>query len=249
MSERMISLNSEQFEQFLRGISILKDICNDIDIRDGIVRQRTNDNSSIFEIDMTDLISDVSIPLFTLKTKIDLLKVFYGNEVNIKIDDTHFSFSDDTSELSFQKPDLDYLDNKFMPQEELDNIFQLSEEQVMLSVELSERITDRMRVITQTLNTPAIRVVFNGEHALIETTTSSRDQAATFLKDLVVDIQLENASSLLTTIPFIIDHDGDVEFKMYQTSETVSSNTFETSMDDIKIMVYSRSNILLEGDA
>ena len=68
-------------------------------------------------------------------------------------------------------------------------------------------------------------------------------------KQILQNIQLENASSLLTTIPFIIDHDGDVEFKMYQTSETVSSNTFETSMDDIKIMVYSRSNILLEGDA
>jgi len=71
-----VNLSMENYEQFLRCLSILKDVCNDADIRDGILRQRTNDSANVFEIDMIPIINTLDIPLVNLKQKLDLLKIF-----------------------------------------------------------------------------------------------------------------------------------------------------------------------------
>ncbi len=56
---------------------------------------------------------------------------------------------------------------------------------------------------------------------------------------------MECTSSLVNT-PFIIDHDGKITLKMYNYMEQICSNTFKTSISDIDITIYGRSQLTEE---
>lgn len=247
--ETKLSLNSEQFNDFIRCLSNLKEVCNDVDIRGGIVRQRSNDNTSIFELDLNSIITDVDIALSNLKQKIDLLKTFQGQDVVIDITDDYFTFADQYSLLKIMTPTMEFIDNKFMTKEDLNGVFKLEEEDLILEIDLVSVITERINLITQNFNVMAIQVDFAGEFASLKTATESRDQRIKFIDNIETNMILENCSSTLSVIPFGVEHDTDVEFKMYKDpNQDVALNRFSTTLGDIDISIYSRSSIIGNDD-
>jgi hypothetical protein len=251
MSTR-ISLEAEQYNDFLRCLTNLKDVCNDVDIRGGIIRQRTNGNTSIFEIDITSIVDDMTIAITDIKTKLDLLKTFQGQDVNIDIEDgpgAHFIFSDQFSSIRIVSPTPEFVDNKFMSEEELGNIFNSTEEDLILEYDISQMITDRVSAITQNFNVEAIKVEFRGTTASIIAATQAKDQIARFISGIETNVEIENHSSNLSVIPFKIDHDTDVEFKMYKDpNQNNALNKFATTLGEIDIKIYSRSSIIEEEE-
>lgn len=247
MSTR-ISLEAEQYNDFLRCLTNLKDVCNDVDIRGGIIRQRTNGNTSIFEIDITSIVDDMTIAITDIKTKLDLLKTFQGQDVNIDIEDgpgAHFIFSDQFSSIRIVSPTPEFVDNKFMSEEELGNIFNSTEEDLILEYDISQMITDRVSAITQNFNVEAIKVEFRGTTASIIAATQAKDQIARFISGIETNVEIENHSSNLSVIPFKIDHDTDVEFKMYKDpNQNNALNKFSTTLGEIDIKIFSRSSII-----
>jgi hypothetical protein len=247
-----VNLSMENYEQFLRCLSILKDVCNDADIQGGILRQRTNDSANVFEINMTPIIDTMNIPLVNLKQKLDLLKIFQNQNstqsqtVDITVDDdNNFTFSDEYSSIKFQGPDLDYMDNRYINVEELETIFTLNEEDVILQTDIESNISDRMRIIAQSFNVNSTQITFENEVASITMATQSHDQNAKILSEITLEQPMECVSSLINT-PFIIDHDGKIELKMYNYQEQICSNTFKTAISDIDIAIYGRSSLMEE---
>ena len=47
-----LNLDAEKYNIFLRCLTNLKEECNDIDIRGGMIRERSNDKTSIFQFDL-----------------------------------------------------------------------------------------------------------------------------------------------------------------------------------------------------
>jgi len=247
--EAAITLSSEQYNDFIRCLSTLQEICNDVVIQRGVIRQRSNDNTSIFELDLNSILTDISISITNVKQKLNLLKTFQGQEVTIDIDDEEFSFSDEYSSVTFLHPSPDFMDNKYIEQEELDGIFDVEEENILFDFELSSIITDRIRIVTQTFNSPAIQVKFNKDNASINSSSQSKDQFAKFIDNIEMNMELENCSSNLSTLPFGIDHDTDVRFKMYKVpNQDVALNSFSTVLGDIDVNIYSRSSIIEDED-
>ena len=251
-----IGLTAEQFNDFLRCLTNLKEICNDVDIREGMIRQRSNDLTSVFEMNLTSLIHDASIPITNLKKKLDLLKTFAGQEVSIGINEgeteseSYFVISDDQSSIRFSFPAIEFMDNKIMSQDELDNIFNLEEDDLILTNQLNNIITERIRIITDNFNTQAIQVKFDNDQAFISAETQAKDQFAKIKTDIVTNIDLGGKfSSNLSTIPFSIEHDSELEFKMYKDpTQNVSLNKIKTQLGDIEINIYSRSAIVEDED-
>ena len=64
---RTINIDKDQFAEILRCLSLLKDECNDVDIRGGMIRQRSNEKISVFEIDLSPIISDIDLAITDLK--------------------------------------------------------------------------------------------------------------------------------------------------------------------------------------
>ena len=244
-----VNLNAEQYGDFLRCITNLREVCNDVDMRDGVIRQRSNDKSTVFEMDLRPLLTEVNMPISDIKKKLELLKTFSGQEVVIGFEDDHFSFTDQFSTIKFQNPTPEYMDNKYISMEELERVFVMDEDELLIYVEMSSIITDRIKIITQTFNTQAIQIIFDGETAQLTAVTQARDQHAKILSDIVTNAVLEKCSSNLSTVPFSIEHDTDVKFKIYKhPSQDVLMNRFATSIADMNVTIYGRAAIIKDED-
>lgn len=246
-----LTLNAEEFNDFLRCITNLKEECNDIDIHDGVIRQRSNDKTSIFQVDLTPIIPDVTMSISDIKKKLDLFKIFAGQEVTLDIDTEggSFTLSDSFSSLKFMMTTYQFIDNKFMTQEELEAVFNLNEDELILEHEMQSMITDRIRIITQSFNIKAIQVVFDGEEAMITAGTQAKDQFAKFAENISTNVVFDKCSANLGVIPFAIEHDVDIEFKMYKDpNQDISLNTFTTSLGDCESVIFTRSSLVQDEE-
>jgi hypothetical protein len=250
-----VALEAERYNDFIRCLTNLKDVCNDVDIRNGFIRQRTNGNVSIFEIDISSIVQDASFAVIDLKQKLDLLKTFQGQDVNIEIiestpgDPGSFTFSDEFSSLRIVLPTPEFVDNKFMSEGELRSIFNSSEEDLLFEYDIPQLITDRISIITTSFNVKSIRVDFDGDKAEISAASQSKDQLAKFASNIETNMELESSSAYITVIPFSIDHDTDIQFKMYKDpNQDVTLNNFSTQLGDIDINIYTRASIIKDND-
>jgi len=239
-----VSLDAEKFGSFLRTLSLFRDICNDVEIRSGMVRQRTNDKANIFEMDLSSLILDSDILISNLKQKLDLLKCFLGQEVKIVSNNNEVSFSDQYSIIKFKNPRVDFIDNKFMSSEEFSSIFSLNEEDLLMDYEIAKTISERMKVIAQGFNIVSFQVFFEGDNASITASTSSKDQHAKIVSDIPINQTTNNTFSNLVVTPFVIDHDGSAVLKMYNISENMCVNKFVTAIGDVNINIFARSQLM-----
>jgi hypothetical protein len=251
-----IELDAEEYNDLLRCLINLREICNDVDIQGGMIRQRSNDLTAIFELNMRELVNEANFPISNLKKKLDLLKTFAGQEVKIEIhegeneSESFFIISDAQSSIRFLFPSLDFLDNKYMAEEELNNIFSLEEDDLLLHSDLSSVVTDRIKVITANFNTQAIRVQLEGDQASVTASTASKDQVAKFKEGITTNINFNGKYySNLSTIPFSIEHDEDLIFKMYKDPEqNISLNKIKTQLGAVEINIFSRSTLVEDED-
>lgn len=238
-----VNLDSTKYDEFLRVLLILKDICNDVDIREGIIRQRTNDNATVFEIDLSGIISNVNLPISELKNKLDIFKCFSGQEVSITATDDSFIISDQYSVLKIKNPILEYLDNKFITKEECSRVIVMNQEDLIMSVPISKIISDRMRVISSGFHINSIQTCFNGETANISCSTQSKDNFVEFVKEITLNKELNHTANLVIT-PFVIDHDGDINFEMYDSGNSVVINSFSTTVGSVNVNLYTRAQMV-----
>lgn len=244
-----LNLNAEQYGNFLRCITNLREVCNDVDLRAGMIRQRSNDKSTVFQMDLRPLLTEVDMPISDIKKKLELLKTFAGQEVTIGFHNDHFTFADQFTTIKFMNPTLDYMDNKYISMEELETVFVMDDDELLIDTELSSMITERIKIITQTFNTQAIQIVFNGETADLTAVTQARDQFAKILGDIVTNAVLEGCSSNLSTVPFSIEHDTDVQFKIFKhPSQDVLMNKFATTIGELEVIIYGRAAIIKDED-
>jgi len=251
-----IEFDSEDFNTFLRCLTNLKEICNDVDIRNGLIRQRTNDLTSVFEMDLTSLISDAAVPITNLKKKLDLLKTFAGQDVVLEINEgeteseSYFIISDDQSSIKFLFPALEFMDNKFMTEDERDNIFLLDEDELMLHNELNSTISERIRIITDNFNTQSLQVKFSGDKAMICASTQSKDQTARFKSDISTNIEFDgDYTSNLSAVPFCIEHDSPLDFKMHKDpNQNLAYNQIKTDLGTVEVHIYSRAAIVEDAE-
>lgn len=249
--QRTETMNVENFNEFIRCLTNLKEVCNDADIRGGILRQRTNNHTSVFEVDLRAIFGDASIALTNLKQKLELLKTFQGQEVEVVIDEPgdgtvgSYDFKDEYSSINFISPTMDFMDNKFMDEDELESIFPSSGDHLLFEKPLKQILSDRIKVVSHHFSIETVLVEFNGETASISASTPSKDQSAKFADGITMNSEISNASTYISNVAFAMDHDTDIQYSMFKDpNQSVALNRFKTEIGDIDITVYSRSQII-----
>lgn len=246
-----LSLDAEKYGNFIRCITNLREVCNDVDLRGGVIRQRSNDKSTVFQMDLRPIFNDteVDMPISDIKKKLELLKMFSGQEVTVRFEDDRFIFSDQFTSLEFKNPTLEYMDNQFLSMDELERVFVMDEDELLIDTTLSSMITERIKIITQTFNTQAIQIVFMGESAKLTAITQARDQYGKIVSDIVTNAILDGCSSNLSTVPFSIEHDEDIVFKIFKhPSQDVLMNKFDARLGDVPVVIYGRAAIIKDEE-
>jgi len=249
--ERTENMTVENFNEFIRCLTNLKEVCNDADIRAGILRQRTNNHTSVFEVDLRAVFGDSNIALTNLKQKLELLKTFQGQEVEVIIDEPDdgtngsYNFKDEFSSINFISPTMDFMDNKYMDEEELESIFPSSEDHLVFDKSLPQILSDRIKIVSHHFSIETVLVEFHGETASISASTPSKDQSAKFSDGIVMSNEIDNAATYISNVAFSMDHETDIIYTMYKDpNQSVALNKFKTEIGDIDITVYSRSQII-----
>lgn len=243
--EHQVNLDSEKYATLIRALSVLKDPCNDVVISKGIIRQRSNDASAIFEFNLTSLVTEASFIISNIKEKIDLLKVFAEQEVQIQVDDTSFSFLDQFTSLKFMHPEKNYLDNKFMEETELNNLISMSEENIVSTHSISPMISERMKIISAAYHVNSFQMVFEGETSSIKSRTMAKDQYANIIGSLLLNEPTQGFTNLVT-IPYICDHDGDIICKIYKIRDKLICK-YSMFVGDVPLTIFTRGEVKTEA--
>lgn len=243
---RTVNLDAEKFKTFMRILSILKDLCNDADIQQGLIRQRINSLLCLFEIDLTPILGDLNLPIIDIKKKLDILKIFKDNDIQISTTDDSHLIADESTQIKFLIPILEFVDNPFIKNEEFSSLFILDPEDLILDVQLNKVITKRIKIITENFEVNNIKILFNGNMASIVSIHQSKNQEAVLIDSIPTIKDLTGSTHIITT-PFIFDHDGDIALRVYETQEGCYSK-FSTKVNDITVNSYTKSVIQDEDE-
>jgi hypothetical protein len=247
MSESInqVILEDEKYGEFFKIISIFKDLCNDVDIRNGSIRQKSNSGNVTFELDITSMVNDLSIPLSNLPQKLELFKSFLSNRVTIESNDDNCKVSDAHTSLAFKNPSLEYFDNKYISREALNTVIYPDLSDLILNVSIGKVVSDRIRTISKVLNISSLKVDFDKDVANIDGATASKDLSSRLISQTPTEREIEDYYVDISVIPFLIDHDGDVSLRMYEVSEmNMVVAVFTTFLVGIEITMYCRSKIM-----
>ena len=243
MPENTIVVGSDDFKKFMRCVNLVKESCNDLDIKEGKIRQRSNDRASLFEIDLSGVINDLSFPLTNLKQKSKLIE-YFTDDVTITLngDERKIIFSDKYSSISFDNPDDSFVDNPFISAEEFATMFLLLPEDLLLECDIPRVVVDRIRITVQQLNLYRVELIFNGETASILTVSQAKDNVAKFVDNITTNQAIECKTSMMP-VPFIIDTDNDMKVCIYRdiADERKVYHKFEMYVDDVNVLLYARS--------
>jgi hypothetical protein len=246
VTEMKVTVHPKDFSNFLRSLALLTDICNDVQIQAGVLRQKSNYPANIFEMDLSPLIANADITISNFKQKLPMLKqLSQQGEVKIVTTDDNLCFLGKRSTLKFDNPRIDYLDNKFMPDEEFRNLFTLSDEILIVQYAFEKDTCQLMKVTSKQLNIVSFQMLFQGNTAEISATTTSKDQYSRIESGIPVKKPLQGYSNLVTT-PFLIDHDDEILLRMYNIHDDIFINKFLMMVGKVHVNVYCRSQLLEE---
>jgi len=238
-----LTLSGDSFVSFLKVAGVLKEYCNDMCVVDGIVRQRSNDRSCIFEFDLTSVFGNRTVLISALKNVCPMLEVLPEamSDIEVKITEREI-FVGKKGIVIFRRimPDPSLLDNKFIPEEELSKLFVLSQDDILVSFQITPMLSKIIRVSSQQYNVSTVKVNFLGEEATLQLNSQSRDGDAELSAPAVTNKPVKGSTSLVV-FPFIIEYDESITLEIYRVEKTICMNKFVTSVGDIPAIIYSRS--------
>jgi hypothetical protein len=146
-------------------------------------------------------------------------------------------------------PTVSYFDNKYMTKDELNSICNSEEEDLIMEYSITNVTTERIRVVTNNFNSLTIQVEFEDDRAKILASTQAGDQYATFADNIETKVELEPCSTNISRIPFWIEHDENILFKIYKEGERpIALDEFYTRIGPIDFAIYSKSAIVKDEE-
>lgn len=248
MNAPTVTLSEKQWKSFCKVLRGLARACNDVVIDDGIIRQRSNDSSAIFEVDLKPIVGGATFTISNFKEKLKTLKTL-KSRVTITLGQSEAVFSDALSFYSFPAPDRNYLDNKFMNQQELESLFPAFPQETfpLIKNRIEKIILKRIRITLSRLKTNTCKVVFAKHSASlrIENETGKSKQPSISV-DIIKDIPLFEPTTgyaQLPPLPFkSFDFDGEMGWELYRVDKRLFSKIYGR-IGEIKATTYTKAEL------
>jgi len=240
-----IILDTNQYESLFSAITMIKDQCNDVNITSGIIRQRSDTEIVVYDIDLSDIIGDMDLPLVGIKLKADLLKMFVGNDdIEIDSNDDLYYVKDEFSKVSFVVPNKQFIENKFVEENELAQMFNFDDRTLVFKHNLSNKICERMRVIANNYEINAFTIEFLGDVATIKANNVAKDQMAILASDIPLEIPIKDKVCNIATNLLITEHDSELSFEMYSDGNNILISKVDSSIKGINYTIHNRTRLM-----
>lgn len=247
MSTSMVTIDKKQWKSFCKALEGLARQCNDVDINDGIIRQRSNDYSAVFEVDLRAIVGGSTFTLTYFEKKLKMLKTL-TNRVTIEPEPEKVVFADGVSSYSIQALNRSYLDNKFMTLQEMDSVFPgvFQETSLLIRNKIEKMIRKRTRVALSKLNANTYKVVFNTHSASLRVEEGIGSNKPNLSVNVIRDIPLFQPTTgytRLSPLPFqSFDCDGDMGWEVYRVGKNILSKN-HGRIGGIIVTTYTRGEL------
>lgn len=248
MNITKVTLNKKQWQSFCKILQGLARQCYDADIIDGVIRQRANDTSAIFEVNMTSMLDSLTFPICPIKDNLGLLKDLVG-PVTIERGQNKVVFSDDLSCYNMPPANKNHLDNKFMSEQELDPILQSHAQRTTpLIIHTIEKTNlKRIHMALATFHAKSYKVVFESRTAFLcleqgDTTSKGSRLSMELIRNLPLSKPITGHMYLPASPYNSFDYDGNIVWEIYKTENWILSKHY-WSIGDVTALIYTRGKI------
>jgi len=211
-------LPTETFSKFFSIMNLISKICTDMTIKEGVVRQYSDRRHAIFNIDLSDILGDITLYLSGVASKVDLLDPFKKQGVSVKLEETEpgsttgfYIFKDDYSKIEFQKPLERYLNNKYMSQDELTNRLSIDEDGHIFEYQISKFLLERLTALQKGLGASIVKLSFRDGKAHFIVTAGDKTSTITTVGRLLTIDNLERdivGDCVFPIQPFLLGGDN-----------------------------------------
>jgi len=158
---RNIELSNEKFKIFYNIIDTLSGHCNDLYIQNGIISQSNSKRSFVFYIDLSNILQDISFNINNLSVKKNLLNPFIKSKSDIilKCNENNIIFSDKMSEIFFNTPAIQFMEDVLIDNEKVKDMFGLIPENLILTETIPTEVLKRIRTYSKTLGSISISML------------------------------------------------------------------------------------------
>ena len=226
----MMQLDKDTYLALINAITVSAEFCSDFTIKNGYVRQLSDDRIILLEINVG--LNDLYFRLANAKQKLKMFSLFKDSEtISFEIEGNQLTFGDDVTKISFIQPAEDIMFSTYIDTDELHEMINVSEDDLVTTIQLDENLLGRIRTITDVLNTR--QVIFKHDKLFI--TSDDKAQKATITS-------IDNLNADLVTVKDCFTVYDDVTISIYNKSNSYYG-VFRGSSNDLDVNMYVRLNI------
>ncbi len=253
-----IILKRENFSKFLNIIRLIQEECKDCDVVNGTIRCNNDDTHSLIHINLTEALGEsTTFALGFLNRSSRLLSSFeLDDSVNLDEDekdvileiepDKRIIFKDIYSDLSFKAPARRLMSNTYIDKESFEKKFNLVDEDLAFSYNVSSYICKRIKNISQVFEASSMTWKLNGDKATLETEALSKDKSSVLVKDIPLRKSFDPSIINMISFPLRMDINADVQVDAYDFNRNgmhVMVVKFFMKYFGIPISIYAHSQI------
>ena len=243
-----LTLDRPTFSKMINSLKIIENICNDCEIRHGIIRTKSDNRKVVIVADMTSIIQDKNLMFSFLKGKLNLLKTFEldmnvqaeDNNIIIQANNDNYEFSDCFSKLQFRKPMSNFLDNVYMEDNDFQNIIgRATEDTLIFTYTVDNYVKQRLSKICEGFRVDSVKFDFHGDHATLGVETKSKDDISKNATQIQLLQNIDNKYFTMINLPFTLAIDSELKINCYKISNDRALCKCELNYLGIPFVIYA----------
>lgn len=241
-------ISRDSFSKFVGVLKILQNHCVDCEVNQGKIRQATDDKTCFFDIDITNLIGEIDILLAQLKVKVSSFQTFEvddfvegaGEEIAFESDGKTYYINDPFTKMKIQNPGRKFLDNTFLSQEEKDKRINVSDDDLVMSVDMSAYIASRIKKICESFSNDVITCQVKDNDAKLILASNNQQNVADITSGIELHDEMPNCRFKLSYLPFSLELNSDVKLRAYKKSSDIILVQFDMNYFDNPVTIYAQ---------
>jgi len=249
--EYTLTFNRPDFSKMLGTLAIIQDICNDVEIREGVIRSKTNNNKVILDINLTSIFQDKNLLISLLKSRLNLLKTFEldmnvqsegdNNSIILQADSQKYEFIDCFSKMAFRKPAPKFLDNPYIEDSEFNSLTNgCTEDNMIFTYTITPYLKQRLAAICNGFRVDGVKFEFHGNSANLGIETKSKEETSKNTMEIPLLQNIDNKMFTMINMPLTLGIVSEVKISCYKLGGELAMCKSELNHFGIPFVLYSK---------
>jgi len=242
-------LSKEQFREFYTYLNIIKPYFIDFCVVNGQFRSRTRSNVALFEV-YFEYLKGMEFIIANIQSSVKMLSILSKKtKITVKTDDQNIYFCDSYQSLKMNRCPVEYCDNPFVTESELNDIVykHIDNNKILVQYLLPKAIVSNIKKISDELGTETIKfrpIDGNPNKGCLAVSSQPSDTA----REYIFEIKKNQLTAMdkdhyfcFPNIPYVFNKsDMALDFRL-ALDQKILLIIHRTTIDNLSIVIYCRT--------